>query len=136
MANIFLVPHILFLFHSLKGSWNKSAKYEQLGKYWPYCTQNLAITNAYVRKTTITLHKPINRCLKAKKDCENTIKYFRKICTGPSFSIQFIEIFMIPDKVTIKSVFQSVRDNLTEETINEHSKDNIFIWSQQQIKKT
>ena len=26
---------------------NKSAKYEQLGKYWSYCTWNHAITNAY-----------------------------------------------------------------------------------------
>ena len=25
----------------------KSAKYEKLGKYWPYCTGNRAITNAY-----------------------------------------------------------------------------------------
>ena len=47
MANIFLVCHILLLFHSPKGSWNKSAKYEKLGKYWPYCTRNRAITNAY-----------------------------------------------------------------------------------------
>ena len=39
----FLVSHILLLFHSP----NKSAKYEKLGKYWPYCTQNRAITNAY-----------------------------------------------------------------------------------------
>ena len=48
MANIFLVCHILLLFHSPKGSWNKSAKYEKLGKYWPYCTRNRAITNAYL----------------------------------------------------------------------------------------
>ena len=37
----------LLLFYSPKGSWNKSAKYEKLGNYWPYCTQNRAITNAY-----------------------------------------------------------------------------------------
>ena len=43
MANIFLVSHILLLFHSPKGS----AKYEKLGKYWPYCTRDRAITNAY-----------------------------------------------------------------------------------------
>ena len=108
-----------------------SAKYEKLGKYWSYCTRNRAITNAYVRKTTITQHKPINRHRKAKTGSENTIKDFRKICTAPSFSIHFEEIFMVPDKVTINSVLQSARDNLTEETINEHSKDNIFIWSQQ-----
>ena len=48
MANIFLVSHILLLFHSPKGLWNKSAKYEKLGKYWPYCTRNCSITNAYV----------------------------------------------------------------------------------------
>ena len=47
MANIFLDSHILLLFHSPKGSWNKLAKYEKLGKYWPYFTQNRAITNAY-----------------------------------------------------------------------------------------
>ena len=47
MANIFLVPHILLLFYSPKGSWNKSGKYEKLGKYWSYCTRNRAITNAY-----------------------------------------------------------------------------------------
>ena len=46
MANIFLVSHILLLFHSPKGSWYKLAKYEKLGKYWSYCTQNRAITNA------------------------------------------------------------------------------------------
>ena len=27
---------------------NKSAKYEKLGKYWPYCTRNRAITNTYM----------------------------------------------------------------------------------------
>ena len=53
MANIFLVSHILLLFHSPKGSWNKSAKYEKLGKYWPYCTQNRAITNAYLIQNMI-----------------------------------------------------------------------------------
>ena len=47
MANNFLVSRILLLFHSPKGSWNKSAKYEKFGKYWPYCTRNRAITNAY-----------------------------------------------------------------------------------------
>ena len=47
MANIFLVSHILLLFHSPKGLWNKSAKYKKLGKYWSYCTRNRAITNAY-----------------------------------------------------------------------------------------
>ena len=47
MANIFLVSHILLLFHSFKGSQNKSAKYEKLGKYWSYCTRNRKITNAY-----------------------------------------------------------------------------------------
>ena len=35
MANIFLVSHILL------------AKYEKLQEYWPYCTRNRAITNAY-----------------------------------------------------------------------------------------
>ena len=45
MANIFFVSHNLLLFHLPKGSWNKSAKYEKLGKYWPYCTRNRAITN-------------------------------------------------------------------------------------------
>ena len=48
MANVFPVFHILLLFHSPKGSWNKSAKYEKLGKYWSYCTRNRAITNACV----------------------------------------------------------------------------------------
>ena len=48
MANIFLVSHILLLFHSPKGSWNKSAKCAKLGIYWPYCTRNSAITNAYL----------------------------------------------------------------------------------------
>ena len=47
MANVFVVSHISLLFHLPKGSWNKSAKYEKLGKYWPYCTRNRAITNAY-----------------------------------------------------------------------------------------
>ena len=47
MANIFLVSHILLLFHSPKGSWNKSAKYEKLGKYWSYCIRNRVITNTY-----------------------------------------------------------------------------------------
>ena len=54
IANIFLVSHILLLFHSPKGSWNKSAKYEKLGKYWPYCTRNRAITNAYLKNSLIT----------------------------------------------------------------------------------
>ena len=27
-------------------AFNKSAKYEKLGKYWPYCTRNQATTNA------------------------------------------------------------------------------------------
>ena len=48
MANVFLVSHILLLFHSPRGSWIKSAKYEKFGKYWPYCAQNRAITNAYI----------------------------------------------------------------------------------------
>ena len=30
MANIYLVSYILLLFHSPKGLWNKSAKYEKL----------------------------------------------------------------------------------------------------------
>ena len=47
MANIFLISHVLLLFHSPNCSWNKSAKYEKLGKYWSYCTRNRAITNAY-----------------------------------------------------------------------------------------
>ena len=47
MANIFLVSHTLLLFHSRKDSWNKSAKYEKLGKYWPFCSRNGAITNGY-----------------------------------------------------------------------------------------
>ena len=34
--------------HSSKGLWNKLAKYEKLGKYWSYCSQNRAITNAYI----------------------------------------------------------------------------------------
>ena len=50
MAYIFVVSHILLLFHSPKGSWNKSAKYEKLGKYRPYCTRNRAITDAYLIK--------------------------------------------------------------------------------------
>ena len=54
MANIFLASHILLLFHSPKGSWSKSAKYEKLGKYWSYCTRNRAITNAYVKKKLIS----------------------------------------------------------------------------------
>ena len=54
MANILLVSYILLLFHSPKGSWNKSAKYEKLGKYWPYCTRNRAITNAYSKLLNIT----------------------------------------------------------------------------------
>ena len=40
MANIFLVSHILLLFHLPKGSWNKSAKYEKLREYWSYSTRN------------------------------------------------------------------------------------------------
>ena len=47
MVNIFLVSHILLLFHSPKGLGNKSAKYEKPGKYWPYCTWNRTITNVY-----------------------------------------------------------------------------------------
>lgn len=39
--------HILMLFHWPKGWWNKSLKYEKLGKYWSYCTRNRARTNAY-----------------------------------------------------------------------------------------
>ena len=27
--------------------WNKSTKYEKIGKYQPYCTRNRAITDAY-----------------------------------------------------------------------------------------
>ena len=37
--------HILMLFHWPKGWWNKSLKYEKLGKYWSYCTRNQVITN-------------------------------------------------------------------------------------------
>ena len=29
-------------------TFNKSAKYEKLGKHWPYCTRNLAKTNSYI----------------------------------------------------------------------------------------
>ena len=66
MANIFLFSHILLLFHLPKGSWNKSAKYEKLWKYWSYCTWNHAITNAYVmqnaiqkfRQSSIVFEKP------------------------------------------------------------------------------
>ena len=47
MANVFLVSYILLLFHSPKGSWNKSVKYEKLEKFWSYCTRNRVITNAY-----------------------------------------------------------------------------------------
>ena len=46
MANIFHVSRILLLCYSPKGSWNKSANYEKLGKYWLYCTRKRAITNA------------------------------------------------------------------------------------------
>ena len=44
MANIFRISHILFLFNLPQDYWNKSAKYEKLGKYWPYCTRNCAMT--------------------------------------------------------------------------------------------
>ena len=47
MVNIYLVSHILLLFHWPKGSGNKSAKYEKLEKYSPYCTRNRPITNVY-----------------------------------------------------------------------------------------
>ena len=45
MANIFVVSHILLLFHSPKGS---SVKYEKLRKYCLYCTRNRTITNAHL----------------------------------------------------------------------------------------
>lgn len=45
MAYITPVYHILMLFHWLKGSWNKPAKYKKLQKYCSYCTDNHAITN-------------------------------------------------------------------------------------------
>ena len=44
MANIFRISHILFLFNLPQDYWNKSANYEKLGKYWPYCTRNCAMT--------------------------------------------------------------------------------------------
>ena len=47
MVNIFLISHILLLFHSPKGLGNKWAKYEKPGKHWPYCTRNRAITSVY-----------------------------------------------------------------------------------------
>ena len=46
MANIFLVSHILLLFHFSKGLWNKPAKLEKLRKHWSYYTRNRTITNA------------------------------------------------------------------------------------------
>ena len=51
------VSHILLLFHLPKGSWNESAKYEKLGKYWSHCTGNRAITNAYskLKRTQLLL---------------------------------------------------------------------------------
>ena len=44
MTNIFLVSHILLLFHPRKGSRNMSTKYEEIGTYWSYCARNRAIT--------------------------------------------------------------------------------------------
>ena len=44
MANIFLVFLIFLLFHLPKCSWNKSAKYANLGKYSSLCTQNRTLT--------------------------------------------------------------------------------------------
>ena len=46
MANTFLISHILLLFHSPKGSGNKSEKYEKRGKYWSSCIRKRAITSA------------------------------------------------------------------------------------------
>ena len=68
MDNIFLVSHILLLFHSPKSSWNKSAKYEKLGKYCSYCTQNQAIIHIfwerYLEFTFIWNHAcKVNGCL-------------------------------------------------------------------------
>ena len=48
LANIFLVCHILLLF--------ALAKYEKLGKYFPYCTWHRTITTTYIvilKKTDI-----------------------------------------------------------------------------------
>ena len=66
MANIFLISHIFLLFHLPKGSSNKSAKYEKLEKYWSYCTQNRAVTNAY-RRGILEKHQKIVRALCIKE---------------------------------------------------------------------
>ena len=70
MANTFLVSHILLLFHLPKGPWNKSAKYEKLGKYWSYCTRNRAVTNAYMNKTLPTL---------VNEEEQQQIKFYEKL---------------------------------------------------------
>ena len=107
MANIFLVSHILLLFHSPKGSWNKSAKYEKLGKYWPYCTPNRAITNAYThpRKHNIRAVKNLqvfcnfvlskhskNRTLLNATERHGTPcrPYFSVLITKPRVILQFL----------------------------------------------
>ena len=45
LTNIFLVSHILLLFHLPKSSWNKLRNRRNL--YFPYCTRYRAITTAY-----------------------------------------------------------------------------------------
>ena len=49
----FLVSHTLLLFFLPKISWNKSKKYEQLGKYWSCCTRKCAITSGYYVHATL-----------------------------------------------------------------------------------
>ena len=44
LADIFPVSHILLLLHSPNG---KLAKYEKLGKYFPYCTRHRVIAATY-----------------------------------------------------------------------------------------
>ena len=83
MANIFLVSHILLLFHSPKGSWYKLAKYEKLGKYWSYCTQNRAITNA-----SCTQYRTVQDYSNSNLHSLNTIFSWKKQCPiYPIFSI-------------------------------------------------
>ena len=61
LTNIFLVSHILLLFHSPKGSWNKLTKYEKLGRFWSYCTQRCAIRIE---------QKKVEKSIEFKGNCE------------------------------------------------------------------
>ena len=126
MANIFLVSHILLSFQEPKGSWNKSAKYEKLGKYWSYCTRNRAITDTSDRveiEILISAEKISEKDVLWKKDVQKTlIKIHKRYLWGSLLpKSQVMQLFQ---KITsLISVFEEVWSQLQL-----YSYEDIIVW--------